>query len=223
MGQRMENFIYRVVTMTIAVLVCLVSSSCAKKVTIPDLSNVAIEDARNVLTNAGLIPSVEYEYSNDYAEGIVIKTDPTIGEQVELQTKVNLIVSKGPEYVDAKNSSVSWYVTDSSEDEWNLYKPYIHEDAIYIACLPRFANAMMWKGDSVGFGVASTDETFATSVPVTVQFEDQENAAGKEQDIFLIIPLKGLGNERPSNVYTKLCMVINDEEIDVRVNFTIEW
>ena len=82
---------------------------------------------------------------------------------------------------------------------------------------------MMWKGDSVGFGVASTDETFATSVPVTVQFEDQENAAGKEQDIFLIIPLKGLGNERPSNVYTKLCTVINDEEIDVRVNFTIEW
>lgn len=223
MGQRMENFIYRVVTMTIAVLVCLVSSSCAKKVTIPDLSNVAIEDARNVLTNAGLIPSVEYEYSNDYAEGIVIKTDPTIGEQVDLQTKVNLIVSKGPEYVDAKNSSVSWYVTDSSEDEWNLYKPYIHEDAIYIECLPRFANAMMWKGDSVGFGVASTDETFATSVPVTVQFEDRENAAGKEQDIFLIIPLKGLGNERPSNVYTKLYTVINDEEIDVRVNFTIEW
>ena len=121
MGQRMENFIYRVVTMTIAVLVCLVSSSCAKKVTSPDLSNVAIEDARNVLTNAGLIPSVEYEYSNDYAEGIVIKTDPTIGEQVELQTKVNLIVSKGPEYVDAKNSSVSWYVTDSSEDEWKNF------------------------------------------------------------------------------------------------------
>ena len=223
MGQRMGNFIYRVVMATIAILVCLVSSSCAKKVTIPDLSNVAIEDARNVLTNAGLIPSVEYEYSNDYAEGIVIKTDPAIGEQVELQTKVNLIVSKGPEYVDAKNSSVSWYVTDSSEDEWNLYKPYIHEDAIYIECLPRFANAMMWKGDSVGFGVASTDETFATSVPVTVRFEDQENAAGKEQDIFLIIPLKGLGNERPSNVYTKLYAVINDEEVDVRVNFTIEW
>lgn len=56
-----------------------------------------------------------------------------------------------------------------------------------------------------------------------MQFEDQENAAGKEQDIFLIIPLKGLGNERPSNVYTKLYTVINDEEIDVRVNFTIEW
>ncbi len=223
MGQRMGDFIYRVVMVTIAILVCLVSSSCAKKVTIPDLSNVAIEDARNVLTNAGLIPSVEYEYSDDYAEGIVIKTDPAIGEQVELQTKVNLIVSKGPEYVDAKNSSVSWYVTDSSEDEWNLYKPYIHEDAIYIECLPRFANAMMWKGDSVGFGVASTDETFATSVPVTVQYKDQKNAAGTEQDIFLIIPLNGLNNERPSNVYTKLYTIINDEEVDVRVNFTIEW
>lgn len=223
MGQRMGDFIYRIMMATIAILVCLVSSSCAKKVTIPDLSNVAIEDAKNVLTNAGLIPSVEYEYSDDYVEGIVIKTDPVIGEQVELQTKVNLIVSKGPEYVDAKNSSVSWYVTDSSEDEWNLYKPYIHEDAIYIECLPRFANAMMWKGDSVGFGVASTDETFATSVPVTVQYKDQKNAAGTEQDIFLIIPLNGLSNERPSNVYTKLYTIINDEEVDVRVNFTIEW
>lgn len=223
MEHRICDFICRIVLTTIAILVCLLSLSCAKKVTIPDLSNVAIEDARNVLTNAGLIPSVMYEYDDNYTEGVVIKTDPTIGEKVELQTKVTLIVSKGPAYVDAKNASVSWYVTDSSEDEWNLYRPYIHEDTIYIECKPRFTNAMMWKGDSVGFGIASTDETFATSIPITVQYENQENAAGTEQDILLIIPLKGLNNERPSNVYTKLNTIINGEEVDVRVNFTIEW
>lgn len=212
-----------ILPVVVAFLMCVVLFACAKKVTVPDLSNVMVEDAKTALTDVGLIPAVEYAYSDTCAEGTVIETTPQSGEKVEPQTKVTLMVSKGPEYIDAVNSSVEWFITGENEDEWNLFKPYIHDGTLYIECLPRFSTDMSWKGDTVGFGVASVDETFASSVPLTVEYEQQENAANTEQDIWLLIPLEGLGDDRPTNVYTKLCAIVDGKEEDVRVNFTIAW
>ncbi len=219
----MRRTIQTILPVAAALLMCLALSACAKKTAVPDVSNVLTEDAKTALSDAGLIPAVEYVYSDTYAEGTVIETDPQSGEKVNLQTKVTLFVSKGPEFIDAKNSSVEWFVSGPDEDEWNLFKPIIHENTLYIECQPRFAAAMSWKGDSAGFGVASIDETFSPSVPLTIEYEQRENAANEEQTIWLLIPLDGLGDDRPSNVYTKLYAIVNGEEKEIRVNFTIAW
>ena len=219
----MRRTMQTILSVAAALSLCLALSACAKKTAVPDVSNVLTEDAKAALSDAGLIPAVEYVYSDTYAEGIVIETNPKSGEQVDSQTKVTLFVSKGPEFIGAKNASVEWFVTGANEDEWNLFKPLIHEDTLYIECQPRFTTAMSWKGDSGGFGVASVDETFASSVPLTVEYEQKENAANTEQTVWLLIPLEGLGDDRPSNVYTKLYAIVGGEEKDIRVNFTIAW
>ena len=90
----------------------------------PDLTYYKEEEAVAVLEQEGAVVSVEYEYSNDIADGLVIRTSIGMDEPLNAGDAVILYVSQGPDPEMATNpdadtvalnrSSVSLYVGDTT-------------------------------------------------------------------------------------------------------------
>lgn len=69
----------------------------AEKVEVPPVTDTSLENARQLLSSAGLsVGNVEYQYSNSVAAGNVISCSPGVGNSVEEGTSVSLVVSQGP-------------------------------------------------------------------------------------------------------------------------------
>lgn len=82
----------------IEVVIC----SGAEEVTIPDVSGYTQEDAEKALKELGFKSSnieIQMEYSSEYDNGEVVGTTPAAGEEVTIDTKVVIIISKGAEKV----------------------------------------------------------------------------------------------------------------------------
>ena len=62
---------------------------------VPDLAGLTKEEAEDLLYEADLSEGTKYEYSEDIAEGIIIKTDPEAGNITKRGTGVTLYISKG--------------------------------------------------------------------------------------------------------------------------------
>ncbi len=68
-----------------------------EKATVPPVIGNTLNTAKSLISSAGLTTgSVKYEYSSKEA-GTVISVSPGEGSSVSLGTKINLVVSKGPE------------------------------------------------------------------------------------------------------------------------------
>lgn len=69
-------------------------------VTVPDVTNDTSAVATNKLIKAGLaLGDSDYEFSEDFEQDKVIRTEPEIGEDVPADTEVTLIISKGQDSV----------------------------------------------------------------------------------------------------------------------------
>lgn len=69
-----------------------------KKVKIPNLSNLTIEEVQNTLKSNNLtLGEVNREYSDQYPEGKVMSQDPGHGQEVNENSSINITVSRGPE------------------------------------------------------------------------------------------------------------------------------
>ncbi|NHC16475.1 Stk1 family PASTA domain-containing Ser/Thr kinase, partial [Motilibacter deserti] len=67
-------------------------------VEVPRATNVTVEEASRRLTAAGLVPGQQEPRPDaNVREGLVITTDPGVGEKVEKGDTVDLVVSSGPE------------------------------------------------------------------------------------------------------------------------------
>ena len=74
----------------------LVVSSGPESVVIPDVVGKSERDAVAEITGAGLQYRVQDEYSEEVAEGIVIRTDPVAGTEGIIGDTVLIVVSQGP-------------------------------------------------------------------------------------------------------------------------------
>ena len=73
-----------------------------KTVEMPDLIGKDIDEAKYVLTKAKLeVGSIEEQYSDTYAKNEVIWQSETAGTDVKEKTKINLVISLGPEETEA--------------------------------------------------------------------------------------------------------------------------
>ena len=73
-------------------------------VTIPDLAGWPVDEAQQELLELGLGIGVQQaEPSDEFDEGVVIRTDPGASEEVEEGSEVSLVVSTGPETVTVPN------------------------------------------------------------------------------------------------------------------------
>ena len=79
-----------------AIPVDLVVSSGPEIVPLPDVSGMTEREATAELNDLGLRVSVNEEFNDDFAEGEVIRTEPTAGTEVQSGDTILLIVSLGP-------------------------------------------------------------------------------------------------------------------------------
>ena len=79
-----------------AIPVDLVVSSGPEIVPLPDVSGMIEREATAELNDLGLRVSVNEEFNDDFAEGEVIRTEPTAGTEVQSGDTILLIVSLGP-------------------------------------------------------------------------------------------------------------------------------
>ncbi len=68
-----------------------------ENILVPDVSGMSVVDASNTLTDVGFDVETEYKYvySDDIAEGSVVKTSPEIGTKRKSGSKIVLYVSSG--------------------------------------------------------------------------------------------------------------------------------
>ena len=67
----------------------------------PDLSGKTEKQAEKILNDNKLeLGKISREYSDKYPENKIIKTNPEKGERLEQNSKVDLILSKGPKMVE---------------------------------------------------------------------------------------------------------------------------
>lgn len=70
-----------------------------KKVVVPNLGGMSEADAATKLTKLNLVGAPTYEYSDTVKEGQVISQDPVVNTEVDEQSTVSYVVSKGQEKV----------------------------------------------------------------------------------------------------------------------------
>lgn len=63
---------------------------------VPTVSGRALSDAKSVLANAGFTTSSTAAYSDSVKDGVVIRTEPGAGAQLQRNSNVTIVVSKGP-------------------------------------------------------------------------------------------------------------------------------
>ena len=84
------------IALVLAAFTFLLYMSPANK-TVPDVSGKTIAEARAVIEGQDLqVGEEKEEYSDSVAEGYVIRTNPNAGAQKKEQSRIDLIVSKGP-------------------------------------------------------------------------------------------------------------------------------
>ena len=217
--KRVPFIIIGAVALVIAIILIIISIS---GIEVPSLYGVTEETATSILTSNSLIPNIVYEYDDNVEEGLVINTNPWAGEKVSENSVVEVIVSKGPSYIQSKDSNIRWWYVDyNKEDTWEFFSPYIKDGYLHIECTATFGTAFNWKND--GYGTASINDTFDKSIPIDLEVSSIDVTPGVEQTVNFIIPLSDLDVQKPTTLYTLLSIERNGNFEQITVNFTISW
>lgn len=82
---------------TLGVIVVITILLMSLKVQVPDLRGMSVREAREVLLSNNLkLGKKRYEYSNSYLKGQTISSDPARETTVSRNSKVDIVISKGP-------------------------------------------------------------------------------------------------------------------------------
>jgi serine/threonine protein kinase len=113
---RLPRQVLAVIILAIAVIsVALMARSCAAGQTVPKVAGMTQQAAQEAIEAAGLtVGTVTPQSSNDVPEGIVISQNPRELAKVSRDTKVDLVISSGPEKVQVPD--VRGQEVDEAED-----------------------------------------------------------------------------------------------------------
>lgn len=208
---------------------CDIESVFSSKVSIPDLVNVDEASAKTSLANKDLLPVVEYEYSNSIPKGNVVRTSPSIGTEVEKDTKITIYVSLGPKDIYAKDGTFEWqHIDPQNPDQWEATEAMISEECLYASFETTFGTSFVFKRS--GFGNASLSDTFDKYVPLTILDvnknalpENKEVVAGEPFKFVIKVPLSQLDSEKPTHIVCKLRCLVDGEETDIYVSLNLSW
>lgn len=82
---------------TLGVIVVITILLMSLKVQVPDLRGMSVHEAQEVLLSNNLkLGKKRYEYSSSYLKGQTISSDPARETTVSRNSKVNIVISKGP-------------------------------------------------------------------------------------------------------------------------------
>ena len=82
---------------TLGMIVVITILLMSLKVQVPDLRGMSVREAQEVLLSNNLkLGKKRYEYSNSYLKGQTISSDPARETTVSRNSKINIVISKGP-------------------------------------------------------------------------------------------------------------------------------
>ncbi len=196
-------------------------------VTIPDLAGVDETSAVASVSGKKLLPIVEYEYSDDYQKGNVIRTKPAAGSVVEEDTRVTIYVSKGPSIIVATDGTVGWYSVDSKkEDDWDLNYIKIEKEYLYIYCAITPGVSFKIRNFSNVQTSSYSDSIPANLVTYFAQTQLDDNTEVKSGETFYFsfkIPMNRLNSERPTHIETKTKITYKGKTDTLYAEFDIVW
>ncbi len=99
--------------------VTMIVSKGKQKINVPDVSGQDPSAAAGTLQGAGLTlgSEVSSEYSDEFDEGTIIRTEPAAGKEVEKGTAVNYVLSKGKKTETVKMPTLSGKTRSQAEAE----------------------------------------------------------------------------------------------------------
>lgn len=177
-------------------------------VSVPDVSNKPIAEARTQLQQAGFKIGTETEvYNPDVAAGNVVSTDPAAGQQATKGASINITISKGTEQVtvpDLKGMSVdeaqrtlaSYGLNGQQGDA--VFSDDVDKDKV--AEQETTAGSTAYKGDTIIFHLSKGPET--ANVP-NVQGLDFETARDRLEKAGFTVSLQWIDDSADKNVVIK--------------------
>lgn len=214
------------------ILVLTLLTSCAKTVTIPDVSGVDVESVKALLFKNDILPKIEYQYDDNIIEGIVIKTDPTANTKIELNQSIIVYVSKGPQSIISKDSRASLYniygVHNFNQGEWNFSNPTIYDDTLEIGFTINFETDkdFQWYdqyNSGNGIGTALINNENFREIPIEIFYNWKDIIERTPESFAILIPLSDLENKKPTDITTYLDVVVNGKRYSIQIDFTISW
>ena len=136
-------------------------------VQIPDLQGRSVADAQAALTDAGLVPGAPTEEPSDTVDqGLVTRTDPAAGQEVERGSTVTIFVSTGPEQVTVPLVTCQSFGSAQNEIEKAGLTPVISQETVPINPQCPHGNKVAAQDPSSGTPVApGTTVTLFSGAP----------------------------------------------------------
>lgn len=208
--------------------IVILSAACTPEpelITIPDYSETSATTAETSLAELQLIPRLKDQASETVDEGKVISTSPAAGTEVEPFSPIDVIVSSGPAYVLARDSYIEWTNVGYGDDEWTFETPKIADGRLTVRMTAILSRSLVWHdaAGGTGYGVAAINDTFDKSVPLRVQFAEEELAAGETHKLTLSIPVTDLDVDRPTRIYMRLFAIIKGTYDEIPLTLTMTW
>jgi eukaryotic-like serine/threonine-protein kinase len=105
----------------------------AQTVTIPDLEGSTVAEAQAALLDLGLVPDGPQEEPSDSVDqGLVTRTDPAAGQDVEPESPVTIFTSSGPEQVTVPLVTCQSFGSAQNEIEQAGLTPQISQDTVAV-------------------------------------------------------------------------------------------
>jgi serine/threonine-protein kinase len=140
-------------------------------VTIPDLEGKSVADAQAALLDLGLVPDGPTEEPSDTVDqGLVTRTDPASGQDVDPGSTVTIFTSSGPEQVTVPLVTCQSFGSAQKDLENAGLTPAISQDAVAI-------NPQCPHGNKVAQQDPASGTTVDRGTTVTL-FPGQESATG---------------------------------------------
>ncbi|MGX5377409.1 Stk1 family PASTA domain-containing Ser/Thr kinase [Ligilactobacillus sp. LYQ135] len=142
----------------VAIIVLIMIFIGSIKVQVPDLRGMNVKETKEVLLSNNLkLGNKKYKYNNSYPKGQTISSDPSRETTVKRNSKVDIIVSKGPK----KIIFGSYVGQDYSAVKKKLSKKgvWVNQNLVYSNEYP--------KGQIIGQNVDATSKVNLYQLPVT--------------------------------------------------------
>lgn len=186
----------------------IVISKGPEAISMPDLLGKDYEEAKELLEEKGLtLGKVTKEYSSQYEKNQVMEQSVNAGENVEEGTKINLVISKGPEKAGDTEVLLGMKEADAKKKLTSLglkYDSTVKESSASVAagCVIRVENAngssTIYKGDSIILVVSSGVEQ--AEIPNVVGKTQEEAKAALEAQNFVVVVTQVNGTEAAGTV-----------------------
>lgn len=186
----------------------------AKDVKIPDVSNMSVVEAENILEESGFSVATETKEatSDEIEEGNVVKTSPTAGRTVKEGSTITLYVSIGEGGYVLEDLTGKNYVEEKAilEKMYNLYveviedeidDPEKYEKGIIISTEPA-AGTLLKEGDTIKLHIPDSSVVYPDFTTGEYSLKDIEEFASK-YSLTLLTEYVETSDYEPGTIYNQ--------------------